>query len=106
MLRCDMLSDVFKLTSGSYRTPPQRMEKSNLHQISYHIQAQELDYVCAHESEKPTVACRPLDFLINLNSMPPQPDSKTSHLSSTFSSTLLFLLREEEEKQQRRLLYD
>ena len=81
MARCDMLNDVFKVTSGSYRTPTQRMNKSNLHQISYHIQAKELNCVCPYKAEKPTVACRLLDFVINLNSMPTQPDSRMSHLS-------------------------
>lgn len=79
MARCDMLKDVILLTSGSYITPSKRMEKSNLHQISYHIKAQEL--ACVYETEKPTVACRPFGSLVILNSMPSKLDSRDEHLS-------------------------
>jgi len=81
MPRCDISMNVVSLVSENYKTPTKRMEVSNLHQILYHIQAQKLLCVC--KAKKPTVACRPLGFVVNLNSKPTKQDSKMSHFSTT-----------------------
>ena len=88
MPRCDismnvvsLVSENYKIVFKNYKTHTKRMELSNLHQILYHIQAQAL--TCVYENEKPTVACRPLGFVVNLISKQPKLDSKMSHLSTT-----------------------